>query len=250
MNTNETTYVERSGAMNAEAVAARLTQDAQKYAAFKGQASEIEVHSVKAANITRELGLSFAEYYLPNDAAAAENHFNSHYKPTLKMSFAVFQWIIAAARRLPDKSKSMEDLYPALKQMWFAGGLIEEGERAEPQESHDATPVVTVFAGLGKAKVALDRSFEGVDKWDTQTRQTVLGQIADFESLLIGWNALIEKGERATPVVTVFAGLGKAKVALDRSFEGVEDWDDEMRKGVREQIASFEGWLGEIKAKL
>lgn len=186
---NETTYVERAGSMNAAAGAARLAEDAAKYAAFKSQAGQIEVHSVKAANITRELGLSFAEYWLPNDAAAAENHFNSHYKPTLKMSFDVFQWIIAAARRLPAKSKSMEDLYPALKQMWFAGGLIAEGERAAPQESHDSTPVVAIFDKLGKARVALDRTFENADDWDADTRNGVREVVEKFEEALNKWKA-------------------------------------------------------------
>ena len=189
MNQNETTYVERAGVMKAEAMAERLAADAVKYAAFKSELRQVEKHSVPAANITRELGLSFEEYWLPNDAVPAENHFNAHYKPVLKMSFAVFRWIIAAARKLPEKSRSMEDLYPALKQMWFAGELIEEGERAEPQEAHDATPVVTVFDRLGKARVALDKTFEGIADWDEDTRAGVREQVNRHEEWLRGIKA-------------------------------------------------------------
>lgn len=186
MNQNETTYVERSGAMRAAAMESRLAQDAKQYAAFKSEMRQVEKHSVPAAKITRELGISFAEYWLPNEAAAAENHFNAHYRPVLKMSFTVFQWIIAAARRLPEKCESMEDLYPALKQMWFAGELLAEGQRIEAQEAHAATPVVAVFDRLGKARVALEKTFEGATSWDDDTRNGVREQIAKFEEWLEG----------------------------------------------------------------
>lgn len=184
-NNNETTYLERAGAMNVVAMASRIKADAEKYAAFKSEMRAVEEHSVPAANITRELGLSFAEYWLPGDATAAENYFNAQYRPLLKMSFAVFQWIIAAARRLPDKCSGMEDLYPALKQMWFAGELIAEGERAAPQEAHDITPVVAVFSRLGKAREALERTFEDATSWDEDTRTGVREQIAKFEEWLV-----------------------------------------------------------------
>lgn len=186
---NETTYVERAGSMNAAAMASRLSADAAKCADFKTEMRSAAKFMVSAANVSRELGQSFAEYWLPNEAAAAENYFNSHYRPVLQIEFATFQWIISASRKLQDETRSMEDAYPAIKQLLLGGGLIAEGERAAPQESHDATPVVTVFDRLGKARVALDRTFESADGWDADTRNGVREVVAKFEEALNKWKA-------------------------------------------------------------
>jgi len=58
------------------------------------------------------------------------------------------------------------------------------GRRKAMQESHDVAPVVAVFDRLGKARVALERTFEGVDKWDAQTRESVREQIVKFKEWL------------------------------------------------------------------
>jgi hypothetical protein len=170
-------------------MAERLKTDAEKILIFKAEILLVARHSIKSGNLSRELGLSFAEYWLPNDAVSAENFYNTHYGPTLMIGFNTFRWFISASRRLPYEIKSMDDVYPGFKQICFAGELIEEGERAAPQESHDATPVVTVFAGLGKARVALERTFDGVGNWDADTRQGVREQIAKFEEWLDGVKA-------------------------------------------------------------
>lgn len=171
------TYVERGRVMNAEAMASRLKEDAERCEVFKCEMERVAGHSVSAANVTRELGQSFEEYWLPADAAAAENYFNATYRKVLGIEFKVFQWIISTARRLPEKCESAEDAYPAQKQLWLAGGLIEEGHREEPQAARFVTPVVAVFDRLGKARVALDRTFEDVSGWDEETRTGVREEI-------------------------------------------------------------------------
>jgi hypothetical protein len=68
--------------------------------------------------------------------------------------------------------------------------------------------------------------------------------------LFTGRRRSMQESHDATPVVTVFTGLAKAKVALERSFESVKDWDPDTRQGVRDQICDFKQWLKAVEAKI
>jgi len=190
-NTESTEYIARADAKSAEALKAALKADAQKYATFKKEMREVQKFSVESAVIGRELGLSFETYPLPAVHDLAEAHFNQHYRKALEMSYQVFQWLISAARKLPEKIRTMEDVLPALQLNLFASNLLEMPERAAPQEAHDTTPTVSVFKWLGRVRVNLEKTFADVDHWDPDTRNDVRTEIEKTEKWLADWKTKI-----------------------------------------------------------
>jgi hypothetical protein len=178
------TYTERAAQLSVEAQQARLADDAQKYSAFKTEMASLEKVTVKAANITRELGLSFAEYYLPGKRESAEVYFNQHYRPLLRMSYEVFLWIISAARKLPEKISCMEHVWPGLQLTFFAGELIDVPERTSPQTSQAKTPYVFFFQHLRGLQSELDKRLSDVREWDEETKSGILEEMDRAEKWL------------------------------------------------------------------
>src|SRR5690606_37504053 len=105
-------YIERSSRANAQALAARLADDHQKFNQFNQQAKQMANLTVDAANLGRELGLSFQEYHLPRETELAEAYFKKHYAKTLRMSFEQFKWFIAMSRKLEQPAQTIKDVLP------------------------------------------------------------------------------------------------------------------------------------------
>lgn len=183
---SEMGYEGRAREMDARAMNERLSNDALRFREFRQECKAVEKFSVRAGNIGRELGESFAEYFLPPDRAAAENYFNANYRQKLRMSFETFHWLQAVARKLPERVESMEDLFPAIQTMLFAGELLEPAERDGPQEAHESTPYTLFFERLSKTRVELDKAFARAGEWDEATRSSVREQVEKFEAWLIG----------------------------------------------------------------
>lgn len=178
------TYTERARTLDAATQAARIADDAAKYQSFRERMAEVQSHTVPAANIARELGLSFQEYYLPPRKESAEAHFNEHYRTRLQMSFAVFEWLIAAARKLPSVCATMADVMPALQMTLFAGELIEDRQRTEPQHSQEVTPDIGVWNCVTSFKTHLERMLVDTGKWEPEMKQEVRGHIAKARQFL------------------------------------------------------------------
>lgn len=174
---NETTYVERTEQYNAETLAARLADDAAKYQSFRTETDAIQVHTLPAARLGREIGLSFQAYWLPARADLAEAYFNQHYAPALGMSFPLFKWFIAISKKLPAQIEDMQDVLPSFQMMLFAGELLEEGQRTEPQVSHQITPFVFFRNQLSGLKADLERRLAESARWDHATRQSIKEEI-------------------------------------------------------------------------
>lgn len=177
-------YTGRAAVMDAEAMKARLANDATRYAEFRREIKSVEKFSVQAANIGRELGVSFAEYWLPPNGPAAEAYFKAHYATALGMSFAVFGQLRIIARKLREPVKKMEELFPALQLTLFAGELLQEPERREPQTAHDGTPVQFFFEKLGKTRVEIEKAMGKVSEWDEETRTAIREQVEKFAAWL------------------------------------------------------------------
>ena len=168
------TYIERADHQSHAAMAVRIESDAARYKDFCAEGKQLEEHTVRAANIGRELGLSFQEYWLPPDRASAENYFNQHYRKPLGLTFAVFNWLIAASKKLPENCRTMEDVLPAIQLTFFAGGLIAPPEgRAVEQESHETTPTQMFWHHLSRTRLELGKALENAGKWDAATKADI-----------------------------------------------------------------------------
>jgi hypothetical protein len=182
-------YVEISDRMNNAAFREQLKTDAVKCAECRKCSKEGEKSFVKATNISRELGLSFEGYYLPSDAASAENFFNKNYAKVLHLRFDQFLWVKSIAKKLPEKCKDFSDIYPVLQLEFFAMGLLEKPQREGIQQSHSTTPVHLFFDILNKTRTKLDKVVEGVTTWAPEVRDDVRKQIAEFRA----WIDNVEK---------------------------------------------------------
>lgn len=180
------TYTEEAQQMDTAAMKARLNSDAKKCAEFRKQMGLGEKSFVNAANITREIGLSFSEYYLPSDAAAAENFFNKNYKKVLGLRFDQFQWVKSAARKLPDKCKKLADVYPALQMEFFAAGLLERPERDGQQQSHATTAAQAFFVQLNTARTKLNHICKSSADWTPQIRTEIKKHVDEHQKWLDG----------------------------------------------------------------
>jgi len=181
---NDLTYNERADASKHQAMTVRMIADAEAFQDFLTELKPVAKHTVNAANIARDLGQSFDEYYLPGDTDMAKAYFNQHYADVLKMTFEIFKWIKSAARRLPDKCDKMADIWPEVQLLRFAGNLIELPSQTEKQVSHEMTPYNYVFNKLRSVKNELEKRLLEMNEWDEEVRSSIKSEFERMEKWL------------------------------------------------------------------
>lgn len=125
------THEEATAVIKSEAKSAEFEVIVEAFARFTDATNRIKSRTIAAANLGREIGIHLQT--LCGHEQIRFDFWQSKCEGKLPFDYKIAQSFVSIANRLTKPVETLEEALPTLRQCFFAGNLLQDAERTEPQ---------------------------------------------------------------------------------------------------------------------